>query len=216
MHRVLTVSDAADDLALLTIEELREAAGVADAADDDQLELIGLRVAAAITAECNVAAGSGAEPTLLRETLSETFRLAYVDRIVLARRHGVSITSIVEDGATLSATDYLVDEESGILTRLQSDYPCSWCASKVVVVYEAGLETVPGDLKMAAMDFVRLVWRDKDRDPSVKAAETDIPGLMRERVEHWVGAIPGQVGEGPVPDAVAGQLKRYRNAAVCR
>lgn len=213
MRRFLTISVPATGLALLSIDELREAAGVTGSADDARLLRMGLAVAAAITAECNVAVGSGGEPTLLRETLVETIYGVGVAELVLRRRHDVAIASVVEDAVTLAATDYAVDPESGLLTRLCSDIVTGWRAAKVVVTYQAGFATPPSDLKMAAADFVRLAWREKDRDPALKGREIDVPGVERIREDYWVGAIPGQAAEGAVPDVVAGQLARYRNLA---
>lgn len=215
MHRTLTITTAATDPQLLTIEEMRATAGVMDNSQDAKLSALGLKIASDICVECNVAIGSGAGPTLRRETITEVLRGVYTDTIVLRRRHEIAITSVVEDGTTLTAdTDYLVDPETGFLTRLCSDLPTSWCAEKVTIVYAAGFSTVPRDLADAAADAFRAAWFASTRDPLVKGIETDIPGLQRKRVDYWVGSVPGQSNEGAVPDAVDGKLKRYRNAAV--
>jgi len=215
MKRFLTVTTAASDHALLTIAEMRALAGVTDSSHDVTLSALGLRIAAAITAECNVAVGSGANPTLLQETLTETFFYVSSEVLNLSRRFDIVISSVVEDDITLDADEYLVEPESGFLNRLDADgYPIRWCAQKVVVVYQAGFASVPGDLKQAAMDFFRTTYLESSRDPLVKSAETDIPGVMREKFDYWVGAIPGQTNEGPVPDLVLGQLKRFRNGWV--
>lgn len=213
MIRTLAVTTPAASLALLSIDELREAAGVTGSASDAKLSAMGLRVAAAIMQECNIAIGAGGQPTLHRETLTEGFRMARNDVLPLARRHEVSITSIVEDGAPLAEADYVADPESGLLTRLNSDMPIPWCASKVTVVYAAGFLTIPDDLKHAAMDCLRAFWLEAGRDPMVKGRETEVPGLYRERVDLWAGSLPGG-GEGPVPDSVSGQLARFRNFTV--
>lgn len=209
--RVLTVTTPASDLALLTIAEMRALAGVADSSEDAELTALGLRIAAAITAECNIAVGSGSEPTLLRETLTETFYGVDAGELVLSRRHKISITSVTEDGTALAADEYLVNPEAGILKRLQSDYPVDWCARKVVIVYQAGFAEVPGDLKQAAMDFFRVAYLESSRDPMVKRVREDIPGVMEKETDYWVGSVPGQTKEGAVPDIVAGQLSRFRN-----
>jgi hypothetical protein len=213
MHRVLTVTTPASSLALLSIEELREAAGVTGSGSDARLSAMGLRVAAAIMQECNIAIGAGSQPTLWRETLTETFRMVRADTLALARRHDIEIASIVEDTVTLDAADYVADPESGLVARLSDDEPIAWCANKVVVVYAAGFSAIPGDLKQAAMDCVRAFWLESGRDPMVKGRETEVPGAYRERVDLWAGSLPGG-GEGPVPDAVSGQLARFRNILV--
>lgn len=213
MHSVLTVTTPAASLALLSIDELREAAGVNGSSSDARLSAMGLRVAAAIMQECNIAIGAGSQPTLWRETLTETFRMVRADTLPLSRRHDVSITSIVEDAVTLDAADYVADPESGLVARLSDDEPIAWCATKVTVVYAAGFSTVPDDLKQAVMDCLRAFWLESGRDPREKGRETEVPGVYRERVDLWAGALPGG-GEGPVPDAVSGQLARFRNILV--
>lgn len=214
MLRTLTVTTAAADLQLLTIGEMRDAAGVADSSQDAKLSALGLRIAADIATECNIAIGAGGAPTLRRETLTEVWRGVYADELLLARRHEVTIASVVEDGTTVDAADYLVDPQTGILTRLSDDLPTGWCAEKVTIVYAAGFDTIPGDLKDAALEIFRSAWLSRSRDPLVKGRETDIPGLMRERTDYWIGTVPGQSNEGAVPDLVEGKLARYRNAAL--
>lgn len=213
MKSFLTITTPATGLSLLSIEEMREAAGVATGSDA-ALTAMEARCAASIMSECGIAIGSGGVPTLRRETLTETFYQACGEILILSRRHDVDIASIVEDTVTLVDSDFMVDAESGLLTRFCSDTPSWWSARKVVVVYEAGFDTVPADLKMAAMDFLRSSWLEKGRDPLVKSEETDIPGIMREKRDFWVGSVPGQTNEGAVPDVVSGQLMRFRQARI--
>jgi hypothetical protein len=214
MKSLLTITTAASDLALLTIEEMRAAAGVTGGGSDTALQAMERRVAASIMSECNIAIGGGSPPTLLRETLTQTIYQACGESLILARRHDIVITSIVEDDVTLLAADYMVDPESGLATKLCNDYPSWWSARKIVVVYAAGFTTVPADLKMAATDFFRSSWQEQSRDPLVKSQRENVPGLMEKETAYWVGSIPGQSNEGAVPDLVAGQLKRFRNMAL--
>ncbi|TIL30030.1 hypothetical protein [Mesorhizobium sp.] len=215
MHSVLVVSTPATDRSLLSQAERREAVGVTDSSQDAKLATLDLRLGAAIMAECNIAIGAGAEPTLLQETLTETCRKVDAAVMVLARRHNVEITSLIEDGVTLTKdVGFTVDPESGLVTRLSDDCPRRWCAAKVVVVYKAGFAAVPDDLKLAAMDFMRLAWAEKKRDPSLKSEVIDIPDVRRVERGYWVGSVPGQSNEGAVPDIVAGQLTRFRNMMV--
>lgn len=213
MRSTLAVTTAAADLHLLSADERRSAAQVSGSASDTVLDAMSLNVSAAIMAECNVAAGAGAEPTLKRETLTETFYSVSCCDLALARRHDVAITSITENGTVLAASDYLVDAEAGLLARLEGDLPRRWCASKVIVVYQAGFATVPADLKLAASEYIRSVWRAKDRDPLVKAERTTIPDVRETERQYWVGAVPGET-DGAVPEAIGGKLKRYRNEVI--
>lgn len=217
MFTSLTVTTPAADLSLLTVAERRAAAGLAsgDTSQDADLLALDLRVAAAIASECNVAIGSGADPTLRRETLTEAFyRLYGVDALVLSRRHNITITSVVNDGETVDTGDYHVDPESGFLTGLSDDYPSRWRGSKITIVYAAGFATVPVDLKQAAIDCFRAFYLETSRDPLVKRTSVEIEDLETVTTDYWIGSVPGQVREGPVPVAVAGQLKRFRKVAV--
>jgi hypothetical protein len=214
MRQILTVTTPAADLHLLSVDEMRAAAGVTGGSQDAALQAMSLQIAAAITAECNIAVGAGAEPTLKEERLSETFRCVSESKLFLARRHNVSIVSVTVNGTALDADDYEVDAEVGILYRLYGDNQYWWYASKIVVVYDAGFATIPSDLKMAATDFFRLAWLEKSRDPALKSQEVDIPGVERVKTDYWVGAVPGMAGEGVVPAVVAGQLQRYRNIII--
>ncbi|HLP66765.1 MAG TPA: hypothetical protein VK181_04525 [Rhizobium sp.] len=209
---LLVTTTPADDLQLLTIEELRAASGVIGTAEDAALTAKGLRIAAAIAEACNVRPGRGSVPTFKQETLQETFRdVCRDDDLMLSRRHEIAISSVVVDGTTVANTDYEVDPEAGILTRLCYDTPSTWTGSKIVVTYQAGFATVPDTLKRAAEEFVRFLWLEDKRDPSVKASEVEIQDIDRVRTEYWVGAIPGQGSSSAVPDFVLAHLGRYRN-----
>lgn len=211
---MLVVTDSAESLQLLTIDEMRAAAGITGSGSDAALRAIGLSVAASITSECNVAIGSGAPPTLLRETLTQTFRRVRASRLLLARRHEVEITSIDVDGEAVSPDDCEADPESGLVSLMVDDFPSRWVGSKIVIVYQAGFATVPDELKMAATDFFRSSWLESQRDPALKGFVEDIPGVLRTEKQYWVGAVPGQAQEGPVPAIVSGQLKRFRNVGI--
>ncbi|OWV67936.1 hypothetical protein ATY76_13500 [Rhizobium sp. R339] len=216
MRSTLVVTTAATDLTLLTVAERREAAGLAedDASKDALLLTLDQRIAAAIMSECNIAVGSGGEPTLKKETLTETFYNVHLERLLLSRRHNITITSLTDGDTALTTDDYIMDPEAGILARMRSDCPMSWRSSKIVVVYTAGFETIPADLKFAAMDFFRSEWLARSRDPLVKRVQTDVFEVESTTTDYWVGSVPGQAREGAVPDMVAGQLKRFRNFRV--
>lgn len=209
----LTVTVAASDLSLLTAQERRTAAGVSDATYDAELAVMDLRVAAAIAAECNIAIGSGGDPTLRRETLSETFRNVRSDSLIFARRHEIEVTSITVDGATLDDDEYEIDPESGILRRLDSDCFVDFCASKIVAVYDAGFDTVPTDLKGAAIDCLQSFWSRGQRDQMIKTYEVDVDGIDRVRTDYFAVSSSGNYTQSAgIPDIASGQLKRFRNA----
>lgn len=216
MRSILVISSAASDTTFLTVEERRAAAGLADgdSSKDPALLAMDKRNAAAICSECNVRAAGGAEPTLRQETVVETCRSVYASAILLSRRHNVEITAFDCDGTALTGTDYEVDPESGILTRLIDDSAVAWSAKKLTITYKAGFVTVPSELTAAANDLFRLTWLNQNRDPSVKSEEIEVQDIDRVKRDFWVGAIPGQETEGAVPAIVAGQLKRFRNVLI--
>ncbi len=214
MRSFLVITVPAVDLALLNAAELRSAAGVVDNSFDAQLAAVGLSVARAISTECNVASGSGGAPTLKRERLTETFfQICTVD-LVLARRHEVSISSIKENGTLLAETDYAVDVETGLVTRLGPCGPTRWRAQVLEVVYDAGFLQVPDDLKRVASDFVRGIWRESQRDPLLKSERISTPGVDEVERSYWVGPVPGQATLAAVPQALSGGLMRYRNEGI--
>lgn len=205
MLRIIT---PAPRKSLLSTDELIEMIG-GDYLEANTMERIGREVSASIAAYCRVAGGG--ERTLMRERVEETFRPARGARLMLSRRHQVAVVSVVEDGATLAGADYQLVPEYDQILRLREGEPVEWSASKVVVTYDAGFTDPPSDLKMAAGMYARLIFAERSRDPMVKGRETDVPGVYRERLEYWVGGLPGAGKSGGVPDTVAGLLGPYVN-----
>lgn len=197
---MLTVSSAAADFTLLTAAELRVAVGLSDAdtSMDTILATMGNRAANILARECRVAQAGVSRVTLRSETLVETFRLETSRKpLILSRRFVTSITSVVEDGSTLSSTLYEVEGASGFLWRLDADDDrIEWPAAKIVVTYVAGFATVPDELKAAAAKLVADLY----------AANGANGNLKRERIEgvsereYWVAptsdpALPAEVVE---------------------
>lgn len=186
MRSLLTVTTAAADRSLLTIEELRAAVGVTDGSKDAALTSLGLRVSASITAACKVWPAGATPPTLREEVLTETYR--HRDRhaqLRLSRRPIVSITSITEDDTALTPDEYEVDPTTGIISRLDADWPLQWLpwrACLITVVYTAGWATVPDDLKLAAVKLATTFWTEAGRDPNLRRVE--VPGVLLR--EYWV------------------------------
>lgn len=215
-ERELTVTEAADTLQLLTIAQMRTLAGVTGAAQDAALTARGLAVSANIMNECKIAVGAGADPTLWQETLTETFYYWRRGRptLLLARRHNVEITSITVDGTALDTTEYRVNPEAGIVTRLSSALPIAWCGTTIIVVYRAGFEELPGDLVQAAADYYRAITLEQSRDPYVKSEIVDVTGVESRTTQLWTGDLPGAGVSSIVPAIVASQLTRFRNFIV--
>lgn len=195
---ILTVTSSAEDRSLLTIAELRAAAGLpsGSGADDAALTVLGNRVASSIVTACRLIRAGATPPTLRLETLSETFRLTCNrPELVLARRPVTAVTSITENGTLLDSSAYEADAAAGLLYRLSSDTRICWPGVKIVAVYQAGWATVPSDLALAAAKLAKHFWAEGRRsDPNLRSEE--IPGVISKT--WWVGpkddpAIPGEV-----------------------
>lgn len=214
MRSALAVSGPASTLQMLSIEEMRAIAGVTGSGQDAALNARGLAVAANIAAECKITIGSGSEPTLWQETLTETFYGSDGRELRLSRRHNVEIISITVDGEAIDPEEYFVEPESGIIHRVHG-FGRHWtCCQKTVVVYKAGFETLPGDLKEAASDLFRAFTREDGRDPYVKSETVEIPGVETVTTELWSGSLNGTASAGGMPESISSQLTRYRNAAL--
>lgn len=200
MNSLFSVTTPAADTSLLTIAELRAAAGVTGSGQDAALTTLGARVSASIARACGVASDGVNPPTLLRETCSEIYRpTASRDKIVLSRRPVTSITSVAENSETLSASAYEVNPPSGIMTRLSSDYPTSWPSGKITVTYIAGFATVPDDLKLAASKLTTALFSETARDPNLK--REDIPGVLER--EYWVAPTDDPLLSSEIIDLLA-------------
>jgi hypothetical protein len=190
-----TVTTPATDRSLLTLAELRAAAGISDSSKDAELTTLGNRIAASIASACLVARSGAVPPTLRLETITETFRVRSCGGpLMLSRSPVVSIASITEGLSALSASDY--DNDNGRLTRLSSDVVSSWASGLVTVVYDAGWSTVPDDLKLAAVKFVQAETQQDGRDPMLKSKT--IEGVSS--YEWWVDPTKDSVVPGDVMD----------------
>ncbi|MCS0501617.1 hypothetical protein [Ancylobacter mangrovi] len=187
---MLTIVTPADDRNLLSIEQLRVAAGFAsgDASNDMDLARIGLGVSDRIARECGIAGDGVRPPTLKRETVEQTFRLSCpVSLLLLARRFVSGVTSVSIDGEAAATSDYELDASAGMLRRLRESRPAMWQPATVVITYAAGFDDVPGDLVLAASVAVQEQWSATQRDPLLKRDRVD--GIGEQ--EFWVGGIGG-------------------------
>lgn len=210
---IISVTQEASDLTLLTIDELRSAAGIADGSKDAALTQLGTRVADVITQACKVATDGATPPTLRQEVLTETFRLNHWwnrrnqqsarETLILARRPIVSVQSIVEAGNTLDSSDYEIHASAGTLIRLFNDAPSHWARDKIVVSYTAGWDIVPQGLKRAAERLVQLYWFEIGIDPAVR--QENVAGVYSQT--RWIGSVT----DPSIPQEVMDDLGPYIN-----
>jgi hypothetical protein len=199
---MLTVTTPASDRSLLTVAELRGAAGVGDTTQDAVLQTLGDRVSAMFAAYCGIPTDGIAPQTFRKEIVRESLRLGCpVAKLILQRLPIVQILAITEGGITLASTEYEYGARSGLLFRLKNDKACHW-EGRITVSYEAGYTVVPDDLKMAAAKMVKFITQTENRDPFLKR-ET-VPGVLEQ--EFWVGNIGGS----SIPLEVSDLLNPYR------
>jgi hypothetical protein len=193
---MLTIAETNDDRSLLSISEVRVAAGLHpdDDSKDALLSPLNNYVAALITKACKVARAGAIPPTLRDEVVTETFVNKSLQKyLVLARRPVILIMSITQTGSSLASTDYISDDAAGIIYKNGGDFYAEgighcgyWPSGNTVIQYNAGYEEVPDDLKYAAMKFINAEYSKGDRDPSLKSLT--IQGVSSR--EWWVSEQP--------------------------
>jgi len=208
----LVVSNPASDTSLAPIEALRAAAGVstADTSRDVELVALGERISAEIVEACRIAVGEGAEPTLRKEELTETFSGCCDDVLILSRRHNVKITSVTENGMAVTVDARGLRSEAGLLERWVNGQRSRWSASEVVVVYDAGFETSPASLVGVVTDLARIRLSQAAADPLVKSTRIEVADVDTVQTDRWVGSVPG-TGETGLPAEIMARLARFIN-----
>lgn len=213
MRQSFSVVVPAASLLLVPIARMRAAAGLAidDGSRDAELTALGEAISTDIAVACKVASDGIRAPTLLQETVSETFWLC--DRepeLFLSRLLVSSIASVTEAGGALIASDWVLNAGAGIISRVSAGRPWSWLSGPVELTYTAGLAVVPADLAEVVVDIARLRLAGSARDPLVKSESIEIPDVQTRRTDYWVGALPGS-SAGPVPAEFVSRLGRYMN-----
>ncbi len=210
MRSIATVTTAPDYTALTTLDRVKLELDV-DTNDSDMI----------LTAKINEASSdieSHITRTLCRAGLTETFwgEPFCAEYLILNRWPVAAVASITVDGVAVDAAEYRMDDETGLLYRLDaSGYPCvwSWC-KEVVVVYTGGYlmpdetsPTLPASLEGAAIELVASYWLSRGRDPRVRSEA--IPGLAD--VSYWVGAV-GAAGD--LPPSVVSKISPFRRESI--
>src|SRR6185369_11356129 len=166
MRNLFTVTTANND-PLLTTAEARAAVGITDTSRDADLTRLVARISAAIYRASKVRTDGVHAPTLLSESVTDTYRLqrALHGALLLSRRRISEIETVTEGTTELTDADFEFDAASGQLFRLGATDPTCWPTGLITVEYIAGLLTVPDDLKLAAETWLRALWRDAYQTP---------------------------------------------------
>jgi hypothetical protein len=130
--------------------------------------------------------------------------------MILSRRHNVEIVSIAENGTPVTVDDRSLQSEAGLLQRWVGGRKSLWAADEIVVVYDAGFDSVPPGLIGIVTDLARIRLSEASVDPLVKAVTVDVEGIDSVRTDRWVGGLGGKSNGGLPPDIMA-RLTRYMN-----
>jgi hypothetical protein len=147
------VADAlpADPRYIISLDDARAALNVAAASRVNDDELRGYLVAAGIVVEHLAGAASGLTATKVESRDGGRSALALYER-------PTSITSVVEVGTTLAATDYYLDS-AGNLWRGSHPGAGVWSNSgRTVITYVTGSGILAENVKLAAAHLVRHWW----------------------------------------------------------
>lgn len=208
---ITTVTSPAGSFNLTDLATVKDELSIptGDTANDATLTRMLGETSASIANYCN--------RVLVSQTYQDAFRSSRFFRwsangghqpLIAGNAPIVSITSVVEDGATLVAgTDYETDLLPGLLYRLDGNGSrCGWRGAIITVIYVAGYSPIPADLVGAALRWVTMMWTARGRDPMLKRREQR-GGQVDMSEDFWVGGPPMS---GSVPMEIVGILDNFR------
>ena len=190
MASILTIVTAATVRALTTRDAVKGDLGLSGSGDDAWIDAQILAVSSAIEAFCG--------RTFARETVTETWRGFCQELVILDRAPVASITSVVEDGVTLAASDYELDAQKGLIYRLSGDCRAWWRTQKLVVTYAGGFllpgqvgANLPADIERACRLAVVSAYEQRGRDVMVRSeSDTNIGSVSYLDPRGGMGMLP--------------------------
>lgn len=181
MPSTLTIITPATNTALATRAYVKSELGITDSSEDARIDAYIRQASDAIVGAINV--------DLAEATVEETFRRirrgiicgtrgSFTDhKLTLARMPVASISSVVEDGATLDPSEYeLESADFGLLLRLRDGFLSTWSASTIVVTYTAGYDlpnSAPALLQRACALLVSQYRANAKRDLTIRSESGD-------------------------------------------
>jgi hypothetical protein len=149
MQSVVEIVEEAKEISLLTLHDAKVALNLVSVTTaDTQVEMMIRWASDEIATMCN--------RTLAQETVIETILELDSPRLCLSHYPVKQITEINDGGTILSATDYIVDAKSGIITRLSGVW-----GLPVVIKYTGGYDLpkqAPPALAAAALIMSREAY----------------------------------------------------------
>lgn len=137
---------------LVSLADVKAHLNIATTADDEELRRT-LAVATEMAERhCNRA--------LRRKTVVESYD-GDTCALLLRQAPVLSVTTVVENGTTLTATDYTLDAAAGILYRGSATASFEWIDGRqvVTVTYVAGYTDPPQSAQQAVLELARHLWQ---------------------------------------------------------
>jgi hypothetical protein len=163
-----TVSESTNTF--VSLAEAKSLLNMQDTADDD--ELLSYLEWACDLAE-QIADTKFGRKTYTSETYSTN---GSQHAVVLNHKPVISITTVTENGATLSASDYRVDS-NGLLYRRSGyvDYPWSESSGGITVTYVAGHAIIPTPVRNATLQILDHLWSTQRNRAGGRPSREDYP-----------------------------------------
>lgn len=211
MSSRVSVLVPATSVELVALADLKTALGISTNGDDARLEALIAQASAVIAQSCNRVFG--------REQIKQTIRLAASVQIpepaplVLSRRPVVvSGFTVSVSGVALDSGDYELDENAGLVWRLDSEGDrIPWPTNKIEVTYSSGYllpDDCPASLSRACIVLVNNYRTATARDPMLKSEVVDGVG----RFDYWVGSAGGSSQSG-LPAEVESLIAPFRKVS---
>lgn len=150
---------------------------------------------------------------LASEDVTDHFRAPRGDTLRLSRWPVAEILEVIENGVSLSPSDWDLDVATGQLWRLSSGDRTDWsCVGFTTVSYVAGYDLpdgLPPDLQRAAVDQIKALFMGGARDPNLRSFS--VPDVLQASFSVAGGDSGGRFG---LMAQVEAALTPYRKLAV--
>jgi hypothetical protein len=175
---VLDVADPAY-LPVVSLTEAKDYLNITTSSYDEKLR--GLITTATAIAEqyCNRA--------IARKTITQTFSGGKTF-LQLWMPEVLNLVSVVENGVTLAATDYVLNKKSGILFRGTYAYTVPWIigVDNVTVTYVAGQSAPAADLRDGVLEILRWKWNNTQQNGRPGYTSSQDQGLLSDALPKWL------------------------------
>ena len=209
-YRISRVVVPAESYALVTIDQAKEALGIAldDMSQDAALAAQIDAVSHAINRYCDrifVVQTYRDQLRAVRSWLRPGEPLATA-QMPIAEAEGVALITVTEDGGELDPLNYEIDSDRGLVYRLDSSgFVIAWTGSTAVLDYTAGFDPIPPDVQGACLEWLSARYHAVGRDPALRS-ET-IPDLISV---VYAGEAGAGTASGQIPPGARDLLEPYR------